>query len=400
MNRLLEFVWGTPKRALATTTVLVLALAAMLIGLPALRDVTAWFVPAAVIGFFVRQYPNESKQMFGRALEHLSWTSQAVEREAVRQDIEGTLAMGAGRLAQACRGATVANVRLHFIKSGEQVADLPDGTLVIAIAHHRDRANNLATAAWAFARHGVLRFARPHLDPDLSKGIDFVVAKQILSSADRDALRHFVEEVWQPAIKDADRLKRLTTKLERLQEDELLAPVLFTELHELGTRQTNRLPNDGIAAETADFVDLLFDVSEREHGQGGPMEFEGQAIRCKFIFVARADVYAVRGPDPYRKAVDWSIEHGYRNIYLLARGRHTGYAVEVAEMFDDDNRVFEPVVWMTSVSRNDRFVARAVVRIPVDVHYFVGIGQRPIVAVGPGRPGVARGRKGAQRRQA
>ena len=181
----------------------------------------------------------------------------------------------------------------------------------------------------------------------------------------------------------------MTAKLERLQEDELLGPVLFAELLELGIRQTNRLPDVGIAAETADFVDLLFDVSEREHGQTGPMAFEGQSIRCKFIFVARSDVYAVRGPDPYRKAVDWSIEHGYRNVYLLARGRHTAYAVEVAEMFGDDNRVFEPAVWISSVSLNNRLVARAVVRIPVDVHYYVGIGQRPIVAVGPGKPQVA-----------
>jgi hypothetical protein len=192
----------------------------------------------------------------------------------------------------------------------------------------------------------------------------------------------------------------LTGMLETLQEDDLFGPVLLFELLEVGLRQTNRLPNDGIAEETATFVHFLFDLSEREHGQEGPMDFEGQSIRSKFIFVARADVYAVKGSDPYRRAVNWSIEHGYRNIYLLARGKHTEYALEVAEAFEQDVRVFTPSVRIVSTLRRDRIVERAVIRIPVDVRYGVGIGQRPVVAVGPGRAAVGQDngfRSGAER---
>lgn len=389
MSRLPGVLWGSPRRALATTSLVVVAMSGLLVAVPMVRDATAWVAPGAMVAFFIRQYPNEAKQFAGRLLSHLAWINQSVEREAVRQDIEGTIAKGASRLADACGPAVATDVRLEFIKSGEQVEELANGTLVMAVAHHSDRAVNLVTAAWAFARHGVLRHARAHIDPDVSKAIDFVVAQQLLSTADRESLRLFIESVWRPAIESADRLRALTAKLEALQEDELLAPVLFSELHELGLRQVNRLPTDSIALETADFVELLFDVSQREQGETGPMEFEGQSIRCKFIFVARAEVYAVKGADPYRKAVDWSIEHGYRSVYLLARGHHTEYAAEVARMFSGDTRVFEPIVWMSTVRRNHRQYARAVVRIPVDVHYYVGIGQRPIIAVGPGKPKTA-----------
>lgn len=385
MNKLLELVWGSPRRALLTTVVLVSVLVLGLAIAPSLRDMSAWLIPFGVVGFFVRQYPNEAKQLAGRFLSHLAWVNQTVERASIRQDLEGTLSSGAAELVNACPDVASTRIRLDFLKSGEQVDELPDGTLVLAITHHKDRARNLAAAAWAFARYGVLQSARPHIDRDLSRGIDFVVARQILSRSDRTAMRYFVEEVWQPAIQDAARLKELTWKLERLQEDELLGPVVFAEFMDLGVRNINRLPTDGIAQETADFVEFLFEISEREAGQEGATDFEGQSIRSKFIFVARADVYAVKGPDPYRNAVKWSITHGFRNIYLLARGKHVEYAIEVARAFNGDNRVFEPRVWVAIAQTGGRTVRRAVVRIPVDVRYLVGIGQRPIVAIGPGR---------------
>ena len=386
LKRLSEIVWGSPRRAMVTTAVVVGAMTILFVAVPTLRDLTAWAVPAGAVAFLIRQYPAEAKRTFGRALEYLAWTSQAVERESVRQSVEGSITVGARQFSKSCEAAAAPKVRLEFVRSGEEIGELPDGTIVLAIAHHRERAANLAAAAWAYAKFGILRSARRHIDPDLAKGIDFVVTKEILSGVDPRAFRSFVEEIWRPAITDAGRLRLLTEKLEVLQEDELLGPVLLNELHELGIRQVNRLPNDGIAEESAAFVDLLFDISQREHGQDGPTEFEGQSIRCKFVFVARAEVYAVKGPDPYRRAVEWSIVHGYRNIYLLARGRHAGYAVEVASFFRDDPRVFEPVVWTSTIARGARQVVRAVVRVPVDVRYVVGIGQRPLIAVGPGAP--------------
>jgi hypothetical protein len=381
--RLLEITWGSPRRALISSIFAVTALSLALIQSSLLRDLTASLVPVGVVGFLIKQYPNEAKQILGRAMEHLAWTNKAVEREAVRQRVEGSLRAGAATLARACPEATPSDVRLAFLKSGEEIDELPDGTLVVAIAHHRDHASNLARAAWAYARHGVLRFARDHVDPDVSRGIDFVVTRQVLASTDRAAFHYFVEEVWRPAIRDADRLRELTTKLERLQDDELFGPVILTEFVELGIRQANRLPTEFIAAETASFVEFVFEISQREPGVEGPMDFEGQSIRSKFIFVARTEVYALKGPDPYRNAVKWSIEHGFRNVYLLARGKHTEYAIEIATAFRDDPRVFDPVVWLATTRQNSRTLPRAVVRIPVDVRYEVGIGQRLILAIGP-----------------
>ena len=149
-----------------------------------------------------------------------------------------------------------------------------------------------------------------------------------------------------------------------------------------------RLPTQGVATETAAFVDFLYELRGLSHGEVGNTEFTGQAIRCKVIMVARPDVYALKGSGPYRKAVEVSMSNGFRSIYLLARGRHTEYAEEVAASFTNDPRVLGIARASSRVTTAVGLpLDRAVTRIDVDVRLYTGIGQRPILAVGPGMPG-------------
>jgi len=274
----LGILWGSPRRALTSTFIVVVGLSLALIQSSGLRDLTASLLPVGVIGFLIKQYPNDAKKLLGRVLEYLAWTNRAIEREAVRQRVEGSLRSGAASIAQSCPEAAPTDVRLAFLKSGEEIDELPDGTLVVAIAHHRDHASNLARAAWAYARHGVLRFARHHMDPDVSRGIDFVVTRQVLGSADRAAFHYFVEEVWRPAIKDAGRLRELTTMLERLQDDELFGPVILSELVELGIRQANHLPTELIARKSVSSASSSFDPPDGRSATINPVL--GGRLRC------------------------------------------------------------------------------------------------------------------------
>ena len=65
----------------------------------------------------------------------------------------------------------------------------------------------------------MLPLARRHLDFDVSRGIDFVVTKAILSRSDRRAVNAFITDIWVPAITDETRLRDLTAKLEALEQD-------------------------------------------------------------------------------------------------------------------------------------------------------------------------------------
>jgi len=377
-------------------------MALLVVGLayvPAVREIGSWTWVVVPLGFLVQCFKDESKQFAGKLLGKIAWLGTSVEREAVRQDLEGTLAAGVESFASSCPTAATSKIRLDYIKSGEQVRQLPDGTLVVGIGRHNERARNLVAAAWAYARHGVIPLARPYLDRDVSQGVDFVVAKSILAKADRNAVGQFIRDIWAPAVKDQARLKELSRRLEVLQDHCLLGPVLLTEFADAAVRLGDRFPTDEIATETADFVNHLYSLENSVADQTRDGHFDGKTIRCAFVLVGRSDVYAKKGSDAYREAVEWAIRRGYRSVYLMARGGHTDYAKEAASRFASDPRVLSIQEREGEISTPSGSLRRLVIRLVVDVREYVDIGYRPRIAVGPGLEEVVRAKHDAQRRQ-
>jgi hypothetical protein len=184
-------------------------------------------------------------------------------------------------------------------------------------------------------------------------------------------------------------VSELIEKLDRLQEDRLLGPIVLSEFQDLAVSLGVRMPTASIALETAEFVDYLYELAIRERREdvGDQTNFDGKAIRCRVVFIGRPEVYAVKGPSPYRMAVEWAITRAYHRVYLLGLGvRGREYVGEVAAPFRSDQRVLEVEEFAGDrFYGGDRAIEQVVIRISVNVHYQTGIGQRPVVAVGPGR---------------
>jgi hypothetical protein len=384
-------VFGTPRRALTSTITAGAFLLACLAFIPWPREILAFAVgiPLCLTPFAIlaKAYPNEFKQASARILAHVAWASHEVERQAVKQDVEGKLGASLDRIGASCVGAVPKSVHFEFLKSGEAIRELPDGTLVVGIAHHDDWTRNLVAAAWAYARMAVLPKARFYLDPEVSQGIDFVVAKDLLSESDADAAAQFIEQIWSPAIRDRSRLQDLTLKLDRLREDFLFHTVLVAEFRDLGTRMAGRFTREDVALESAEFVDFLYSIATRTHGDDDKVKlnFRGREINVEFILVANPAVYAAKGSDPYRKAVEWSLRQAVRSVYLLCRGRNFEYAREVATSFEADQRVRSIDHWQDHASTDRHRAPIGVYRLNVDLRVLTGIGYEPQVAVGPGK---------------
>ena len=339
MTRLIgRNLFGTPRRSAASAMLLSL-LALMLYGVfPVIRELAALaVVPAIALGALAKGYPNETKQLAGRALAHLTFLGGPVERESIRQDVEGTLSAGLEALGRSTRSGQFGKVRLQFIRNGGEIERLPDGTLVVGIAPHGDRTRNLVAAAWVFSQNAVIPHARPHLDADVSRGLDFAVTKYILSHADVTAVTEFIRSYWLPEIRDRDRLRSLTNMLETLEDDELLGPVLLEEFGGLGDRWANRYPQAEVAEETAAFVEHLFRLAKGDVIRGGP-NFDGRQIRAAFVLMATADVMASKGEDAYRDAIERCMRDAYPRIYVVARGNHVDHARSVCARLANDPR--------------------------------------------------------------
>lgn len=383
MGDIRTHLWGSPKRAVATSLATgTLILIAFLL-MPVLRD---WsFVGFVIAPFWAvsKLFPSETQQFLGRLFGQLSFASTAMEREAVRNDLEGTLAMGARDINAQCEQAVPAGVRVEFLKDRESVRTLPDGTIVLGVAHHRDRVRNLVAAAWAFSRYAVIPGARRHLDGEVSKGLDLVITKELLLREDRSAIRQFFVELWEPSIRDAERLQRLAAMLDQIHEEGFLGPVALAEFVDMGLVLATRLPSPAIAEETARFVEYLHGVATHEPEQSVPRSFDGQIFRCIAFYVARPDVSLLGGPDPSIRSLNQAIDAGYKAIYLLARGRQVDYLSQLCDQLDDDARLRRVTRHSGTVRTTSGVIKKQlIVRVVVDWRVFTSIGQRPYVAAG------------------
>ncbi len=388
VERVLNLAWSTPRRATITTFLVAGLLGLVLLVVPAIGDLAKWLLLSSPFAVLAAAFPNQAKQVGGAILAHAGQLSHGAERQAVKQDLEGTLTLGAERLSSLAPGRTLAPLRIDYLRSGEEVERLADGAIVVGIANHKNRDRNLAIAAWTYVRHGVLAEARPFVDPDVSIGLDGVLAKEMLAAASPTAVREFLRAIWNPAIIGNRRAAELGEKLDRIQEHRLLGPIVMSEFQDLATSLGFRLPSDAIARETARFVEYLYGLTLREPGEdvGDAANFDGDAIRCRVVFVGRPGVYSVKGPNPHRKAIDWALRRAYHRVYLLGLGsKGSEYVSEVADPYRLDRRIANVEVFAADRRLpNGRHLRQTVARLCVDVRYGVTIGQRPLVAVGPG----------------
>ena len=275
------------------------------------------------------------------------------------------------------------------MKSGRDVDRLPDGTLIVGVANHESRERNLVAAAWAYVQNGVLPESRDYLDPEVSNALDFVLTREVLEPAGPSAVREFIKILWAPAVIGEARLRDICEKLDRLQHDQLLGPILLAEFHDLARTMGLRFPTAAMQLESAAFVDYLHDLATREPGTnlGEMANFNGTAIRCRVVFVARPDVYLVKGPEPHRKAIDWALRRAYHRVYLLGLGRNSDYVREVAEPYRSDAPIRSISESETiRVYSTGRRLRQVIIRISVEVRYGITVGRHAMVAVGPGRP--------------
>ncbi len=386
--RAVRVVWGTPQRALVSASALTVAALGIAVLVPTVREgLGLLIVGSGPFTLAVKTFPNEAKQVFGWTVGRFSQFSDAADREAVRQDLEGTLSIGASRLAATTTADSILPLRIDYVRTEEEVERLPDGSLIVGVARHGNRDRNLAATAWAYVWHAVLENARPYIDSDVSNAIDFVLTKEILASAGPGAVREFLNTLWSPAVLGQVRLRTLCEKLDELQENELMGPILLAEFADLSLSIGFRFPTEGVQQETADFVEYLYEVSHKQQGEkiGDKAIFTGTRIRCRVVFPSRPDIYSVKGSTGQRNAIDWAIRNAYHHVYILGLGRDAEYVDELVEPYRTDSRVLGiEEFWTSRRMPNGRVMRQVVVRITVDVRYHVGIGQRPVVAVGPG----------------
>lgn len=304
-----------------------------------------------------------TQRWIGRGLSLLGWASGTIDRTSTAAQVQGVINGGREVLQDELDGIMSEPARVRFVKDAADLARVEDGEIVIAMKRSRDAAENLANATLAYVTAATIRPARPYVDPDTLRSIDFSLTKRVLYSTDKRALDYLLTRLWPPAVDHRPDLLELCHLTEALGEDGLLTRVLLAEYLDMGRRLYGRFPPPRVYEETREFAQFLYRIAAREPGVEPNLSFRSANIRVGVVLVGDRDRAQLLGAAPYIRAVLINMQQGASGVYMLARGARRPILIRAVEQLGTDGRVMEAAVTDYVVSLNGRLVDASCARI-------------------------------------
>ena len=310
----------------------------------------------------------------GRGLSFAGWASGIVDRASTTAQVEGVINGGRRSLEDELPGMLAEPMRLRFVRSVGEVAQLEDGQVVVAMDKSRRAGANVARATLAYVGNAVIRPARTYVDTVALRSIDFSIAKRILSAQDRTALGYLVQQLWPAALASEADLRDVQHMVEAVEGEGLLTRILLSEYLELGRRLYGQFPPPGVHQETRDFLAHLHRIATRAPGQPLNLEFRRGFLRVGIVLVGERELSDRLGAAPYiRRCLEYA-RSGVGAVYLLGRGARNVVLQRAVEQLETDGRVLDATVMDYVVRRNGSNVAATCAKILFDSSAAAAVG--------------------------
>jgi hypothetical protein len=299
-----------------------------------------WGIPAVL---YAADHWERVEAIGGRLIGIFGRASSHAERVGVTAELQGNI-NGARREMQAeLEGVLPHPVRIKFVRRPEDLAEIREGEVVLALGNHRRKAENLARATLAYTSTDLIRTARPYVDPAVLRSTDYAVAKRILQRSSSEALDYFLNTMWAIELDGSPAIRALAHRIDAIDRQGLLTRILLTEFLEIGRRYYPAFAPPGLHAVTLEFVDHLYRIVTKapDEDLGGQLVFQSGPIRVGVVLVADRLVADRAGARPYVWRCLHDIKTGCAAVYLLARGSNTRLMAEVFSGLKGNGRVLD-----------------------------------------------------------
>jgi hypothetical protein len=295
----------------------------------------------AVLLTWVGIFPQEAKKVASEVIAALFYWSRRGQRLAVGAGLEADVARASRDQESETPGLFPRALRVRWHRGGNGQVDLPEGEVVVKLRDHRMRSENATAAVLGHVQHSALAEARPYLDPDLSRALEFAVANRMFEIVDTRAGAAFRAEVCLPACEGSPRLAALCDQTQTVDQSGLLTRIALREYVELGQRLRAHLPSAKAAEQSIEFLGYLHRIATKAPGEdlSGALQFHRESLTVGVVLVARPEIYALHGEEPYTLRVGQYAKDGVPVVYLIARGSNVLLAKTVASLLRDHGNV-------------------------------------------------------------
>jgi hypothetical protein len=230
--------------------------------------------------------------------------------------------------------------KIEWVKTMNRQTLIENNEIVIKLNGHNEQKKNLVYATVAYVTSGLLPYSRQYIDESIMKSCDLVVTAKLLRKEKRGVLEFFFDEFLSPIMKDQPEVKKYTGLMVRLDNHGLLTRILLRELWDVGRRLYPRAPTRSIKQETVDLVEMLGRLVEKRKGVDISPTIETENVKMSIMLIARPEVVASYGIDPYLKYINKCLERGIYTIHILARGPiNISVAKVVAQHYENSMKI-------------------------------------------------------------
>lgn len=288
---------------------------------------------------FVLVYPERAERIGGWFLGLFSWSSKGIRQRSIKFKIQGQVNTFARSIDREAIGSMPYNMNLNFVRDIDRSELDPDKKIVIVRLKDRgadDR--NVVHSMMAYCPYGVIPQARPYLSDAMNESINVTVTRKFLNYLKYySALQYLYDDVLPKCAKDIPGLDDFCKIFDTLDDNGLFTRVILEELRDFGARIETRYPEESHGAESANFVNYVYNVATRQTGEVlVDIGYLGQHIATAFVFVGIGEKMLSKGPTLYLKHIRKLRDAGFERAYLAARGGSKGQeentlSIDVAE---------------------------------------------------------------------
>jgi hypothetical protein len=279
---------------------------------------------ATIAILYLITHPETVEKWQELAAKTVSSVSERGKRTAVSANIQSEINSFAKAMNSESDGAMPYGVKIEWAKEASREALIQGGEVIVRMKHHSDQPRNMVYATLAYVSKGFLPHGRHYLEEKTSKSADHIITRKMFVDRNlRDALQLYVSDFLEPELQRDATLKERSQLFEKLDQRGLMLPIFAREIEHLGLSLYPTIASSSVLAETADFVDLLRKIAEREPGEdvpGGTL-FLRSNLKLAIALIARREVLLESGVGPHLLWISDCLGKGAETLYLTARGQ-------------------------------------------------------------------------------
>lgn len=211
------------------------------------------------------------------------------------------------------------DLEINWTKEESAEVDLIENRVIVMMMPFKSQQKNLARVIALYIPRALLPESRRYVNPNLMKGIDYTISKNLLED-NPIAFAYYIEDEVDRITDDVVHMLEL---IEPLNSIGRLSRVVITEYKSLSGFHPSE-PNEKILKETVDFIQQMYNFETAKPGQDEEETsgiFLGEYIKMALVPVGDLDKLRASGTDKHLEFVEKQLERGIKHFYIVSAGR-------------------------------------------------------------------------------